>query len=171
MSQNKMIQNSTYQRISFISLLFLFFSLVGYSQNCNSKLEVVKNRDSRSLTKKEHTFFDLELINESGKSSTYTITSENLNTNCSNNYSYAKSKGANVALKIEFINSKGQIISNGKIKIDAFRSVKFRVKVSASSKTATDRWSCIRINATSDECKTASSEATLKAFVANDSNY
>jgi len=163
-----MILKSKYLKISCLSILMLFCFL-GYSQSCKSSLEVVKNRSYRSLSKIESTFFDLKLINESAKLTTYKLVSENTKTDCSNKST--KSKNSNVLLDIEFVNTLGKPIENNEIQINPNQSVNFKVKVSASNKTLTNRWSCINIKAISDNCNTVSSETMLKAFVSNDSNY
>jgi len=165
---SKMIQKSKYLKISVLAL-FMVSSFLGYSQSCKSSLEVVKNRSYRSLSKTESTFFDLKLINESAKLTTYKLVSENTKTDCSNKST--KSKNSNVLLDIEFVNTLGKPIENNEIQINPNQSVNFRVKVSASNKTLTNRWSCINIKAISDNCNTVSSETMLKAFVSNDSNY
>ena len=142
-----------------ITLLFFFtISFIGtsvFAQNCNAELVVEKNRNTRSANE-DGAAFSLVLTNNSSITTSYIITTINLKESCANKN--RKTSLSNVNLNIV-------IQGNTQISLGAGQSYNFKIHVNVPTGTPYYRWSCIEVQAKSDECNSISANTLLKVYV------
>ena len=134
-----------------------------FSQNCNVELKVEKNRNFKSADE-NGVVFDLVLTNNSAQKDQFSLAQNFLKLSCSNEIH--KSTSANVILTTEILDSNSKsILKDELISLNAGQSYKFKVKVGAAEKKDYQKWSCLEIKATSQNCKTVASSTTLSIFL------
>ncbi len=142
-----------------ITLLFFFtISFIGtsvFAQNCNAELVVEKNRNTRSANE-DGAAFSLVLTNNSSITTTYNITTINLEKSCANKNRRTSLSNVNLNIVIQ---------GNTQISLGAGQSYNFKIQVSVPIGTPYYRWSCIEVQAKSDACKSISANTLLKVYV------
>ncbi|MEZ4778800.1 MAG: hypothetical protein R2786_05385 [Flavobacteriaceae bacterium] len=157
-----------YKKISSALIMLLFFALFItpsklFSQNCNVDLKVEKNRNFKSADE-NGVVFDLVLTNNSAQKDQFSISQNFLKLSCSSEIH--KSTSANVILTTEILDGNSKSISEEDfIVLNAGQSYKFKVKLGAAEKNDYQKWSCLEIKATSQNCKTVASSTTLSIFL------
>ena len=139
---------------------FFTYSFIGtsvFAQNCNAELVVENNRNTRSANE-DGAVFSLVLTNSSSITTTYNITTLNLEKSCAN-----KNRGTSLSN----VNLNIVIQGNTQISLSAGQSYSFKIQVSVPSGTPYYRWSCIEVQAKSDECNSISANILLKVYVPN----
>lgn len=164
-----MITTSFLQKInlpttSTVYILLLFFvtgSSISIAQNrCLAKIQVEKNRNSRSLPP-GGTKYIIEIANEGSMPDSYQLQALNITSNCSNNDGSPTS--ANVNLTVNCTDFDNNIITE--IVLNPGETKSFLAKVSAPEATPYNRWNCTQIIATSKECTTYSISTILHTIV------
>ncbi len=142
-----------------ITLLFFFIiSFIGtsvFAHNCNAELVVEKNRNTRSATE-DGAAFSLVFTRNSSITTSYTITTINLEESCANK---------NRASSLSNVNLNIVIQGNTQITLSAGQSYNFKIQVSVPTGTPYYRWSCIEVQAKSDACNSISAKTLLKIYV------
>ena len=142
-----------------ITLLFFFtISFIGtsvFAQNCNAELVVEKNRNTRSANE-DGAAFSLVLTNNSSITTTYNITTINLEKSCANKNRRTSLSNVNLNIVIQ---------GNTQISLGAGQSYNFKIQVSVPTGTPYYRWSCIEVQAKSDVCNSISAKTLLKIYV------
>ena len=143
-------------------LIILLLPGLSFSQNCNTNLNVKKDRSFSSIhsINGNKTIFNMVLENTSSKSQTYQIVSKQLSKDCSNTTLKRKQNQKNVLLDVNIpkeLNSK--LLYPGEV-------YEFKIIVSAPKETETGKWGCIEILATTKNCASASSQV-LSVYVSS----
>jgi len=128
---------------------------------CNSELVVEKNRKYKSVSE-EGALFTLELHNKTNSTSTYTISSEQLQEACGNDL--AKSSKPNVQVDVSVLTNNRNILQNSTISVEPNSTKKFKVLVNSVKNSSIDAWGCVQITATSKDCASGTS-TVLSAWV------
>lgn len=146
-----------------VTLFFVICSSLIYAQNsCKAKLQVEKNRNSRSITS-EGTQYKLELTNDNFNSSNYTLKALNINASCSNND--GSSTSGNVNLTIFFTDLDSNPISE--LSLNPGETKSFLAKIELPSGTPFNKWNCTQIIATSNDCSSYSVSTILHTLVSD----
>lgn len=160
-----------------IILVFFLATLlgnnIGFSQNsfgCNAQLTVEKNRSIKSVGD-NGVFFTLILKNTTNAKKNYSITSNRSESQCKQSSNISSSTYNDTDLDVTFILSTNlnSNASDLNIAIDGNSSQKIYVKVEAPEGTPYNTWSCLAINAKSDNCSTTGAEAILSVYILNPS--
>lgn len=152
-------------------------NVIDLQQNCTAELSVNKNRNFESADHLDGTSFTVILKNTSTRSATYTISTNNLLQTCSNtiskniNKDRNRSASSNVDLNvsIETDNSKGSNTSRPEIMIAGGQEYRFKVNISVPKETPFNTWSCIEVEARSNNCSSNSVKTVLSVFVTDPS--
>jgi hypothetical protein len=134
---------------------------VEYYQDCNTELAVEKDRSFKSADE-DGASFTLILTNTSSKEATYTLSTRNLLEPCNN--SYDKSTAANVNLNVSIQTNTLKGPSENKITLKSGQEYKFVVNVTVPKGTKYNTWSCIDVEAKSENCS-AITKTRLSVFV------
>jgi len=156
-------------------------NVIDLQQNCTAELSVNKNRNFESADHLDGTSFTVILKNTSTRSATYTISTNNLLQPCSNtiskniNKDRNRSASSNVDLNvsIETNNSKdsnkSRKPSRPEIMIAGGQEYRFKVNISVPKETPFNTWSCIEVQARSNNCSSNSVKTVLSVFVTDPS--
>lgn len=139
--------------LQFATLLFFLFALSSAnlsSQNCNSTLKVEKNRNFKSANLDGATF-SMELTNESTTIQRYSISTKFLEESCANSTLRTSSSNAELATSLLEANSKNNL--GKEIVVKPGQTYRFKVFVEAPSAKDYHKWSCIKVLATSQNCR------------------
>lgn len=146
--------------------LFIIFlilnSAVTFAQTCNANLDVSKGRKTRS-TSSSGTYYKMAITNNGPSNDVYTLSSLNINDNCSNNDN--SSTTSNVVLNISFADLKLNSIST--IAVNSGETLLFLAHVIVPPGTPFDKWCCTQITATSNFCTSYKVNTTLHTLVIN----
>jgi len=161
------MQKTILLRLCFVATILLFGTQTVASQVCNSKLTVVKNRDSRSATVNDPTKFQLELQNNSSKSQNYTISSIVYDKACDQQSSSVRS-GSTVDMNVSI--SQNNFRSNT-ITVAPGSTALVIAEVSVGAKIKPNQWYCVELVAASDQCSSKTQSKKLKVYVTDGSEY
>jgi hypothetical protein len=134
---------------------------VEYYQDCNAELSVQKDRNFESATEDGANFI-LILKNTSSKSATYTLSTKNLLEPCYNNDDRSTTANVNLNVSLQTNTLKGA--SENKITLKSGQEYTFTVNVTVPKGTKYNSWSCIDVEAKSENCSTVT-KTTLSVFV------
>lgn len=148
--------------LSFVLLCFNHFTLLAQNGVCKAKLQVEKNRNSRSVPK-EGTIYRLEISNESIGTVTFNLRAENLSTSCVNNDGSATS--SNVNLNSLIMDLEATPVNH--ITLNAGETKFFLIKITANQETPFNRWNCTKVLAQSVECSNYELSTILHSYVSN----
>ncbi len=138
-------------------------------QNCSAELSVEKNRNYKSADE-EGASFNLILENTSTRKTTYNISTTNLTTPCGNNNTNIKNSPiSNVELNVVLHATDSKGSSLNEVTVNAGQTFKFRVKVNVPEGTPYNNWSCIEVEAKSNDCTSNSVSTILSVYVPNPS--
>jgi uncharacterized membrane protein len=152
-----------YAKILLVVVFFSISSSVVYGQNsCKAKLQVEKNRNSRSISP-EGTQYRLEISNETFNQASFNLKAVDVNKNCTNNDGSSISN--NVNLNFFFTDVDSNPISN--IVLNSGETKSFLVKLTIPSGTPYNRWNCTEIAATSNDCSNYSITTILHTLVSD----
>lgn len=165
MSQNFTL-SLTMKKLFFGFIFFVFAFNFSQAQNCNAILSVEKDRNVRSADS-DGTSFTLELENTSKSPQTFNIAYKQLEQSCAPENKIVNSP--NVTLNIQFQEAQSRGSNINTLSLSGGEKKKFKVFVSVPSNTKLGNWSCVEIQATTNECKQAST-TLLKVYVPKSSN-
>lgn len=142
--------------------ILLLNSSITYSQSssCKATLQVEKNRFTQSVPP-EGTSYTLQISNTGTSNSTYTLSSSNVNSSCSNND--GSNVSGNVNLSISF--SDASLNSISEISLSPGEKASFFVNVKIPVGTAVSKWNCTEITATSTTCTSYKVSTILHSLV------
>ncbi|CAM2943056.1 hypothetical protein SAMN05444143_1122 [Flavobacterium succinicans] len=144
-------------------LVFMIGSSLIHAQNsCKSKLQVEKNRNSRSISS-EGTQYRLLISNETSNQASFNLKAIDINKNCTNNDGSSTSN--NVNLNFFFTDVDSNPISD--IVLNSGETKSFLVKLTIPSGTPYNRWNCTEIAATSNDCSNYSITTILHTLVSD----
>lgn len=151
------------KRVSYILVFFTSIAF-GQSNNCKANLIVENNGYIRS-TPLDGTYYSMILTNTGNSSDTYMLTSNNVNSTCTNNDD--TSTASNVVVNTDFIDSNRTPITE--ITVNSGESVNFYVHITVPIGTTINKWSCTQIIAESKTCANYKVDTVLHTFVINPS--
>ena len=142
---------------------------VDYTQYCNADLSVYKDRTFKSANE-DGASFTLTLKNTSTKSSTYSLLTKNLSEPCDNIKGRSSSE-SNVKLDVSIQSIKNNTRGGlgNEITLRSGESHTFIVNITVPDGTKYNSWSCIEVEAKSDNCASSSETTTLSVFVTDPS--
>lgn len=151
-----------------LPILFLILNYtVAFAQGtCDAKLNVVKNRDTRSASTTSGTYFKMKITNKSQSNDAYILSSINNKLSCQNNDGSSNSN--NVDLIISFMDLNMNEIS--KISLTGNETVEFYVYVTIPPGTLINKWCCTRVIAKSENCDTFNVTTDLHTLVISTSD-
>lgn len=161
------IMYTTTFRKKFISILFFIFSsILSYSQNCNVKLNVEKNRDTRS-TPSTGTFYKMTITNLGNSIDTYVISTQNINSRCNNANGRIQDLSNKSILEAKSLDLNQ--IENNRLTVNPGQTLNFLVKITVPQGTAINSWCCTEVVAQSTNCSNVKSSIGLYTLVINSS--
>jgi hypothetical protein len=167
-SKNNFIsaQKSLLLSIKRVSFILVFFTSIvfGQSNNCKANLIVEDNGYIRS-TPLEGTYYSMIITNTGNSSDTYSLSSSNINSSCTNND--GTSTASNVVVNTDFIDPNRNPITE--ITVNSGESVNFYVHITVPIGTPINKWSCTQIIAESKTCTNYKVDSVLHTFVINPS--
>jgi uncharacterized membrane protein len=158
--KSKSIIFSSFKLISIV--FFFFISIDSNSQSCNAKLEVHKNRYTKSIPP-SGTTYSFSITNTGTSTTNYSLSASNINNNCSNND--GSSSSSNVDLNFSFLDADYNAINS--ISISSGESINFMVQVKIPSGTPVRKWNCTQINAIATECPSYKLTTVLHSIVSD----
>lgn len=153
----------TYSKLHFVILftfLIGFGNILVFSQNCKATLKVEYDRNAGSATENGADFWML-LKNTSSTSLTFNLSTINLKEPC--NTKGIPTGGANVNLNVEIQTESGGKFSKDQVSVSSGKTLKFKVRVTVPNGTRFNSWSCVEVQAKSNNCDVLSS--MLKVYV------
>lgn len=145
---------------------------IANSNDCSAQLNVEKNRSSKSADE-DGAQFILVLTNTSSETKTFNLSIKNISGPCNNNSSRQQNRGTdsnttvldvsfqNTSLNRNSINTPSQV----DIELNMGESYKFIVDAKAPQGTPYNTWSCIEVEAKSNDCKSLSETQVLSVYV------
>lgn len=161
-----MFKKNTSALFMLVFFALLFTSGTVLSQSCKAELKVEKDRNFKSAFQ-NGAFFDMVLTNTSSQKDSYVISKRYLNTSCHNKA--LKSSEANVRLGASFLKNNKELSSSNVITLSPGETYKFQVVVDAPEAKDYNRWSCIEIIASSQNCRNVETTTTLSVYLPNPS--
>ena len=165
------------RKTTFLLICFIGFVIGNqhvFSQNnkgCNAELSVEKNRSIKSAGEKS-AFFTLILKNTSSSTKTFNISAGNTTYSCKkNNYNVTKGSNINPELNVS-IQWPKDIVSktnDNSITLSGGVTQKFYLKVEVPDGTPFYTWSCLKVNAKSEDCSSDGAETILSVYIPNPS--
>jgi uncharacterized membrane protein len=137
----------------------MFFAQSG---SCKGALQVEQNRNYSS-TPPEGTYYTLLLSNAGTSSTTYTLSSSNVNSSCSNND--GSSTSGNVNLTISFADTNSNPISE--ITLIPGETKTFLVNIKVPLGTTVSKWNCTQISASATTCSNYTLNTLLHTLVSD----
>ena len=144
--------------------LLLLNSSITYSQmsSCKATLQAEKNRFTQSVPP-EGTSYTMQISNTGSSNSTYTLSSSNVNSSCSNND--GSNVSGNVNLNISFSDTSLNSISE--ISLSPGETASFFVNVKIPVGTAVSKWNCTEITATATTCSSYKVSTILHTLISD----
>ncbi|QKJ63619.1 hypothetical protein [Flavobacterium sp. M31R6] len=148
----------------FLASILLLNSSITYSQSssCKATIQVEKNRFTQSVPP-EGTSYTIQISNTGSSNSTYTLSSSNVNSSCSNND--GSNVSGNVNLNISF--SDASLNSISEISLSPGETASFLVNVKVPVGTTVSRWNCTEITATATACSSYKVSTILHTLVSD----
>jgi len=132
-------------------------------QNCSAELSVEKNRSFKSADVVEGTSFMLNLKNTSSRRSTFILSTKNISSSCSNNNSNLRARTENVDTDISLYSEISR--NSNLITLEQGETYSFKVNISVPEGTQYNKWSCIEVEATSNDCDSFSVKTVLSVYI------
>lgn len=151
------------KRVALILVLFTSITF-GQTNNCKAILIVENNGNIRS-TPLDGTYYSMIITNTGNSSDTYSLSSINVNSSCSNDD--GSSTVNNVLINADIIDSNRNPINE--ITLNSGESVNFYVHITIPLGTIINKWSCTQIIAKSKSCTNYKVDSVLHTFVINPS--
>ncbi|PVX47886.1 hypothetical protein C8C85_3850 [Flavobacterium sp. 103] len=148
----------------FLASILLLNSSITYSQSssCKATIQVEKNRFTQSVPP-EGTSYTIQISNTGSSNSTYTLSSSNVNSSCSNND--GSNVSGNVNLNVSF--SDASLNSISEISLSPGETASFLVNVKVPVGTTVSRWNCTEITATATACSSYKVSTILHTLVSD----
>ena len=139
--------------------LILFTSISLNAQTCDSSLNAAHNLNTRSVDI-DGTSFMLIIKNNSSEDTVYDLKTEFTNCSLPNN---EENRAREIPLIISF--SDGNERLPNKIRVPRFSEKRFLINLNQTNNTPQNTWSCIKVVAENNLCKSDIVFTTLKLFV------
>ncbi|MCL9804242.1 hypothetical protein NAT51_01805 [Flavobacterium amniphilum] len=131
---------------------------------CQAEFDVLKGRNVRSAPL-DGTYYTLTLNNKGKTDTSFILTAENYNSNCSN--VDGTSTNSNVTVTTQFMDVNKNPIS--KIDVKKGQTVKFLAHITVPQGTAINKWACTQLTAKSNNCINYKVNTVLHTLVINSS--
>ncbi len=155
-------------RVLFTLITVLLLALNSWSITgqtiCKAEFEVVKGRNVRS-SPLNGTYYTLTLYNKGNIDTSFSLSADNYNTNCSNIDGTATI--SNVVVNTQFMDMNKNQIS--KIDVKRGETINFLVHVTIPQGTSINKWSCTRLTAKSNNCINYKIDTVLHTLVIDSS--
>lgn len=139
------------------SLLWTFLCLVlsqmAWAQNCESNLEVFKDRHTRSVILEDPTRFYFVLTNRSDRDQLYTLSVNTAMENCNLEAMPAKRLTNTDHLSFQWKNNQG---SGNQLKLKAGQSANFQLQIALLQPLDDPQWQCLSVVARTPQCRDGS---------------
>lgn len=144
-----MFKKSTLASLMLSVMVFLSMGAKVSAQSCNSKLDVYKERDTRSADVNAGTQFKFQLTNSSNTSKTFTVASVQPTKACVSGKISSK-PAINAPLDVSFLSQDRK--PGNKIVVPARKTVIFKAVVNVPPGTPVGNTACLEVQATADGC-------------------
>jgi hypothetical protein len=162
--QSKNIRLMKILNRNFYLLFLVFCTAISFAQSgsCMGTLQVEQNRNYSS-TPPEGTYYTLLLSNTGASNATYTLSSSNINSSCSNND--GSSTSGNVNLAISFADTNSNSISE--ITLNPGETAVFLVNKKLPLGTTQSKSNCTQISAIATTCSNYALNTLLHTIVSD----
>ncbi|UMB60076.1 hypothetical protein MHL31_13445 [Lutibacter sp. A80] len=145
-----------------ILFLALFFSIEisAQSSDCDIEITAYRNTTIKDVSSKG-SYYKMTMVNKGSSEGVYVLTSKDVNNTCSNVDSTSTEN--NVFLNYRFLDKDKNPID--KISLSIGESIDFLIYVTAPTGTSMNKWSCVQIIASSENCENYSKSIILKSFI------
>lgn len=154
------------RHLGFAFGLFMISSISTYGQVCDAKLEVEKQRSSKSVNA-NGALFSLILTNNSSEAMTFDVVAESSDIKC--DAERMGSTGKNVLVDIAVLSNDGKSSLGNAVSLRAGEELSFKVRAMPQEGTSYNVWSCVTVKAVSRNCTSTALESMLKVFLPNPS--
>ncbi|WP_319226734.1 hypothetical protein [Draconibacterium orientale] len=153
------------KNVSFLVIIlytvFSFGTHSTYAQtNCDVDINAKKNRNSKNIST-EGSAYRMVITNNGSNTDTFVLRSIDINNTCTN--PDGSSNADNVVLNYNFLDSENNKITS--VTLSPGETYNFLVAVIVPNGTATNKWSCVEIVASSTNCENYSSSTVLQSMV------
>ena len=149
-------------------MVCMISSVSAYGQVCDAKLEVEKQRSSKSVNA-NGALFSLILTNTSNEAMTFDIVAESSDVKC--DPIRMANTGKNVLVDTAVLSSDGKSSLGNVVTLRPGEELSFKVRAMSKDNTSYNVCSCVTVKAISVQCKSAALETVLKVFLPNPSEH